>query len=239
MATTTGSTGRTSWKRWILLPANAGRERNRRYLWIIALTSAGFALAFAASTGARPSGLEIDVFRAVNGLPDWLTPALIVAVQAGGLGAIFVVAGLALILWRPRLSVAILVAGLAVYVLAKVVKRNIERGRPVEYLHDVIIHGPAQVGLGFPSGHAAVAGAMATVASPYLTRPMRAVVWTLAGLVVFTRVFIGAHLPLDTVGGFLLGCAVGSVVNLIAGTPAEAPPLREERRTPDAAEGPA
>ena len=204
-----------------MLPADARRERRTRYAWQIALGAVGFILTFVAASGARPSSLELDVFGVVNGLPDALTPVLIVAVQAGGLGAIFIFAALALLVWRPRLAGAVLVSGLAVYVLAKVVKRNIERGRPVKYVNDVIIHGPAQVGLGFPSGHAAVAGAVATVVSPYVTLPVRIVVWTLAGLVVLTRVYIGAHLPLDTVGGFLLGWAVGSAVNLAAGTPVD------------------
>ena len=211
----------TSWTRWVVLPADARRERRERYAWQIALGALLFALTFIWSSAARPSSLELDVFGVINGLPDALTPVLIVAVQTGGLGAIFIFAALALLVWRPRLAGAILVSGLAVYVLAKVVKRNIERGRPVEYVNDVIIHGPAQVGLGFPSGHAAVAGAVATVVSPYVTLPVRIVVWTLAGLVVLTRVYIGAHLPFDTVGGFLLGWAVGSAVNLVAGTPVD------------------
>jgi undecaprenyl-diphosphatase len=221
MTETTARSSSTSWTRRLLLPAGARLMRRRRYAWQVALGGAGFALSFIGSTGARPAALELDTFRVVNGLPDALSPVLLVVGQAGALGAIFVFAALALMFWRPRLAGAILVSGLTVYLLAKVVKRNIERGRPVEYVNEVIIHGPAQVGLGFPSGHAAVIGAVATVASPYLTRPMRVVVWTAAGLVVLTRVYIGAHLPLDTIGGFFLGWAVGSAVNLVYGTPVE------------------
>jgi hypothetical protein len=56
-------------------------------------------------------------------------------------------------------------------------------------------------GLGYVSGHSAVAFALATVASPFLGRRARRVAWTLAGLVCVARIYVGSHLPLDVVGG--------------------------------------
>ena len=64
-----------------------------------------------------------------------------------------------------------------------------------------------------------------TVAAPYLTRPAKLTGWVVVGLVAFTRVFIGVHLPLDAVGGLLLGWTVGSLVNLLLGAPGSAPDL--------------
>ena len=58
-----------------------------------------------------------------------------------------------------------------------------------------------------------------TVAAPYLTRPARVAGWVVVGLVAFTRVLIGAHFPLDALGGLLLGWTVGSATNLLLGTP--------------------
>ena len=139
--------------------------------------------------------------------------------QAGSFPAVFVTAGLALVARRPRLAVALAAGGTATWLLAKVVKQVVDRGRPEALLHDVVVYGPSATGLGFPSGHAAVAALIMTVAAPYLTRRARVAGWVVVGLVAFTRVLIGAHFPLDALGGLLLGWTVGSVTNLLLGTP--------------------
>jgi membrane-associated phospholipid phosphatase len=99
------------------------------------------------------------------------------------------------------------------------VKETIERGRPGQLLEEVILrHAPA-IGHGFVAGHAATAVALATVASPYLGRPLRVISWSIAGVVCLGRVYVGAHLPLDVLGGAALGWAIGSLVHLALGAP--------------------
>ena len=59
-----------------------------------------------------------------------------------------------------------------------------------------------------------------TLAGRYLTRPARWAGWGVVWVVALARVYTGAHLPLDVVGGVFLGWGVGSLVNLIVGSPA-------------------
>lgn len=61
-------------------------------------------------------------------------------------------------------------------------------------------------GYSFPSGHAAtsVAGAIAAVRMfPRLAVP----VWMLAGLIAYSRIYVGVHYPSDVAAGALLGVA--------------------------------
>jgi undecaprenyl-diphosphatase len=113
--------------------------------------------------------------------------------------------------------VGLLLGGLLTYVLAKVVKRMVVRGRPSTLIDDVHIHGAPSYGLGFVSGHAAVVATLVTIAWPWLNRPARIIVVALTALVCLGRVYVGAHLPLDVVGGVGLGVAVGGLVRLVMG----------------------
>jgi len=68
---------------------------------------------------------------------------------------------------------------------------------------------------GFPSGHVAVVAAMAMVMTPYLKRGWKAVPWIVVAIVALGRMYVGAHFPLDLVGGAAVGIAVGALFNLL------------------------
>ena len=76
------------------------------------------------------------------------------------------------------------------------------------------IHGES-----FVSGHAILVGAMATLVTPYLHGRWRIVPWALLGMVMVTRVYVGAHNPLDVICGAALGIAIGALLNLAFGVP--------------------
>jgi membrane-associated phospholipid phosphatase len=165
------------------------------------------------------SSFERRVFRAVNDLPSAIYPVPAwIFMQLGNFVIVPVTVLVALVARRSRLAASLAIAGLSTYVLAKVVKRFVERGRPEEFVPDLEIRGAAAHGLGFVSGHAAVICALAVAAWPYLGRTGRVVVVALAATVCVLRVYVGAHLPLDIVGGMGLGIACGGVARLVLGT---------------------
>jgi glycosyltransferase 2 family protein len=163
--------------------------------------------------------LEAHIFHFINGLPGAIYPAVWVVMQLGNVIFAFVAALLAVVFRKLRLALDLLLAGGGAWLLAKLIKRIVERGRPPQLLHDVIVRGAPVTGHGYVSGHAATAMALATVAYPYLGRRSRIAVVVLALLVAFARVYVGAHLPLDVVGGAAMGWAIGSLVHLLLGAP--------------------
>jgi len=166
---------------------------------------------------------ERDAFRLLNDLPGWLDGPLRVVTQAGWVGAVPVAAAVALVFRRRRLAVDLTIAGAAAWVLAKVVKDLAHRGRPGVLVEDVILRGVPATGHGFVSGHAAVAAALATIASSQVSRRTRRMLWALVWLVAAARVYSGAHLPLDVLGGAALGWTLGAGVHLLRGTAARPP----------------
>jgi glycosyltransferase 2 family protein len=182
----------------------------------------GLALLALTALFIRPgdvSAPEAEVFHAVNGLPGALFPLVWMVMQLGNVLVVPAAALLALAWRRVRLAAELAVSGTAAWALAKIVKQLIERGRPGQLLEEVILRGAPSGGHGYVSGHAAVASALAMVLTPYASPAWRAVIWVLAAGVAFARVYVGAHLPLDVVGGVALGAAIGSLVHVIVGHP--------------------
>jgi len=155
---------------------------------------------------------ETRGFRLVNDLPDAAHPAVWPVMQFGSLAAVPASAALALIAGRRVLAFRLVVAGTAAWAAAKLVKRVRVRGRPARLLAGVHVRGTEVTGGGFVSGHAAVAAALAAAAAP-CAAPLRRTLWLLVPVVGASRVYVGAHLPLDTLGGASLGLTVEAVTS--------------------------
>ena len=162
---------------------------------------------------AHPSSTEMACFDAVNGLPDSISRPLWPVMQLGALAAVPVVAGAVWLRGEPARAKRLLVSGPATWVLAKVVKRFVGRGRPATVVPGVHIRGLEQSGEGYLSGHAAIAAALAAGVMPMVPGATPVLV-ALAGTVGFARIYVGAHLPLDVVGGAALGLIVDAVTEL-------------------------
>lgn len=172
----------------------------------------------AATAGVvRRDGLgerELRAFRAVNDLPDALFPPVWVVMQCGALGATPAAAVLAQATGRPRLARHLLLGGSSAWALSKVVKRFVQRPRPVKLVPGTHCRGQDATGLGYVSGHAAVVVALAAAALPELRPRARGAVALAVPAVGLARLYVGAHLPLDVVGGAALGVAVDAALSL-------------------------
>ena len=203
-------------------PATDGRTSSRRWSDALLIVIGGGVLLLSAIPvhADSLSDTEKSVFRAVNDLPSAIYPfPAWIFMQLGNFLVVPVTAIVALVARRLRLAATLAVAGLSTYVLAKVVKHFVERGRPRIFVKDVHIYGAPAGGLGYVSGHVAVICALTVAAWPYLGRRARIALVALAGIVGLLRVYVGAHLPLDIVGGAGLGVACGGLARVLLGAP--------------------
>ena len=187
---------------------------------------AGLAILLAATATVRPHEvgvLEEDLFRLVNDLPDALYPAFWVVMQAGNVLAVGVASVVVAATRRFWLAANLAFTGIGVWLAARWIKDQVGRERPADLLDGVHLRGPHDNGLGFVSGHAAVAVAIATLIAPYLDRRLRWLAVLVATLVGVSRLYVGAHLPFDVIGGAALGWAAGSLVHLLLGAPGGRP----------------
>ena len=169
---------------------------------------------------------EVDVFELLNGLPDAVWPAVWLPMQAGSYAGSLVVVGIAGVATRDRrVTAAALVASQGAYWTSKAVKSMISRGRPEVLLAEVHLREKAD-GFGYVSGHAAVACALAASLAPSMPRRFRPVAFAGAAIVGFARVYGGAHLPLDVVGGAGIGLLLGTVTRWALGLGGEGLPTR-------------
>jgi membrane-associated phospholipid phosphatase len=130
---------------------------------------------------------------------DWVR----VATDLGSLYGVGTVTGGLLAVGDRRAS-RVLAAGMCAWTLAQVTKRTFDRGRPYEVDGaERLVVIPA--GSSWPSGHAAVAAAMADVLAAGRGPLTRSVAYSAAAAVGLSRIYVGVHHLSDVIAGFGVG----------------------------------
>lgn len=175
--------------------------------------AAVFAITWREAAADELPAWEEPTFNAVNRLPEHgrlVWPVM----QFGSFAAIPVVTvALDRLTGDRRFAASVGAAGLAAYLGAKVVKKRVRRGRPGD-VFDTINRRENASGFGYPSGHAAEAAAMATVLASRLPLLWQWVPVSLVVTVSTGRLYFGAHLPHDVIGGAAMGTLIGGTINL-------------------------
>jgi membrane-associated phospholipid phosphatase len=162
------------------------------------------------------SSAEQSVFRSINELPDALETPMVGVQYAGVAFVPFLVAAVAAVMRKWRLVIAaLLVYPLKLIVEKVVLKEIVYRPRPGQNEPDAVLRHVPGHGPSFPSGHAIVAFALAGIVAPYLTRGWRIAAYVAALAVAFSRIYLGAHNPLDVLAGAAAGLLLASVLNLL------------------------
>jgi glycosyltransferase 2 family protein len=154
----------------------------------------------------RMAAWEKTVFNAVYGLPNGFTPIFLMFTQLGNITILLALAVIMLIKKHYSIVIRMLMAGLLAEILAHIGKGLVGRPRPIAYIADLVLRDPTY-GVGFPSGHTAVATAIALVSWHYLPKGYKWVtpVWITG--VALSRMYLGVHAPMDLIGGFAIGWA--------------------------------
>ena len=155
---------------------------------------------------------EVALFRRVNGASDRIRVPVRTIMQAGTFGTVPAVSVLAWLFGRRRLATSLALGGTMAWVGAKLAKPLGGRARPEGVLPDVILREPIEGDLGWVSGHTAVATTIAFIASEELPRSAGPVIIGVVGTVGLGRMYVGAHLPHDIVGGAGLGMMISAVI---------------------------
>jgi len=154
------------------------------------------------------SGTNISLFRWLNGWSRYTGEPLWANITLFGEGLLGVALVAPIARWRRDMAWSLLLSALLAVLIVYGAKELFDMPRPAHVLpaSEVIVIGPLLRVVSFPSGHTATITILATVVALHLNRGYSYAAALLAILLVgLSRVVVGAHWPMDVLGGMLIG----------------------------------
>jgi membrane-associated phospholipid phosphatase len=147
----------------------------------------------------------------------WMDRLMRAFTQLGSFGFALLVSAFFFTTGQRRVTVVLMLGEITLWLMVETIKALTDRGRPFTLLEGARVIGWKALGLSFPSGHTAQAFFLATLITSHFQFALlpRVVVYTLACLVGYTRIYVGAHYPRDVLGGALLGSVWGVMAVLV------------------------
>lgn len=194
--------------------------KKRQYIYLVGIVL-GTVLYALAAYGARRQLLQTweqrlfyDIFDWPN-LWRWLFLGL---TQFGSAAAVSLVVLFSYLSGYRSLALRLFLTGYSAYLIVLLTKEIVSRPRPFLLLPAIHERELFVSGSGFPSGHTAVATAMALTLLPHLPKHWRWLPLAWVTSVALSRVYLGVHAPLDIVGGFGIGLAVAASLHFVVNT---------------------
>jgi membrane-associated phospholipid phosphatase len=197
------------------------KPKREKALWLLVGSSAAFLVCTFLVQTKISTQWDISAFTSLNDfLPSFPMLGLIMEYSSEfGREVVWTVVAIALGLSKKqayrRTAFYLILTVLATALPGYLVQFAVSRLRPFQVLPNghyllVPLSQPS-----FPSGHTLVVCAFATVVWFTLGNRKIAMLLTIeAAMVSFSRVYVGAHFPMDVIGGVFFGVAIGSAVML-------------------------
>jgi membrane-associated phospholipid phosphatase len=179
------------------------------------LSIALVAVSGSAVRGGRADAFDAQARRRIEALRTPDRDAVVrVGTDLGSLYGVGMVAGALAVVGRPRLALRVGLAGATAWTLAQATKPLLPRERPYQADGaERLVVEPA--GTSWPSGHSAVAVAMASTLSEGRGPVAGGLLGALAVAVGASRVYVGVHHASDVVAGMGIGALSAGLVRLL------------------------
>ncbi|MDY7100739.1 MAG: phosphatase PAP2 family protein [Actinomycetota bacterium] len=186
---------------------------------VVAAAAAALLAALAVMVGRsnRPTDAELDLLRWFVDLPDAVRSVGEAVMYIAEIPAVLAVVVAMFVAGMRRQAIVVLACCAVARIGYEVMKNLVSRPRPsVAAVGHPLVHG--EDSFAFPSGHVTIATTLALVTVAFLLPRVAPLVGLgVAALTGLGRLTLGAHWPLDVVGGFLLGVCIAGVGLALAG----------------------